>query len=309
MDVRCLNAKHGPNWTAIHGDSCDVLAQLPDHSIGFSVYSPPFGDLFVYSESANDMGNSANDAEFFSHYEFIIRQKLRLTKPGRLTAVHCSDLPTRKWKDGYMGTRPFSDDIVRAHMDAGWHFLRRVTVWRDPVVEQSRTHAHSLLYKHIQKDSTICYPGTPDYLLIFRAPGENSEPVENKPKDFPLSQWQEWASPVWMDISQTAVLNNRSEAEKWIGEPINLNKARGAEDERHLCPLQLPLIDRAIRMWSNPGDVVLSPFMGVGSEGVVAMRRHRKFFGCELKDTYWAQAVASIDAAERNRHDILSAAA
>lgn len=309
MDVRCLNAKHGETWSAINGDSCDVLAQLPDNSVGFSVYSPPFGDLFVYSESANDMGNSSSDGEFFAHYDFIIRQKLRVTKPGRLTAVHCSDLPTRKWKDGHIGTKPFSDDIVRAHMDAGWHYLRRVTIWRDPVVEQNRTKSLNLLYKQIQKDSTCSWPGTPDYLLVFRAPGENTEPVGHKPSDFPLSQWQEWASPVWMDINQTAVLNNRVEAEKWIGGPINLNNAKEADDERHLCPLQLPLIDRAITMWSNPGDVVLSPFMGIGSEGVVAVKRGRKFFGCELKPAYWRQAWQAIDTADRYKVDLIQGAA
>lgn len=308
MAVRCLNAAEGARWKAINGDSCDVLAQLPDASVGFSVYSPPFGDLFVYSESANDLGNSSCDGEFFAHYEFIIREKLRVTKPGRLTAVHCSDLPTRKWKDGYIGTKPFSDQITAAHEAAGWRFVRRVTIWRDPVVEMTRTKALHLLHKQILKDSTCSWPGTPDYLLLFRAPGENAEPVGHKPADFPVTLWQQWASPVWMDISQTAVLNNKAEANKWIGDAISLDAARGADDERHLCPLQLPLIDRAITMWSNPGDVVLSPFMGIGSEGVVAMRRMRKFIGCELKPEYWRQAVKAIDAAERSAVDLLSAA-
>lgn len=307
MDVRCLNSATGDNWQAINGDSCDVLAQLPAHSVGFSVYSPPFGDLFVYSESANDIGNSANDEEFFEHYQFIIRQKLRVTKPGRLTAVHCTDLPTRKWKDGYIGTKPFSDQITAAHEEAGWHFVRRVTVWRDPVVEMTRTKALNLLHKQILKDSTCSWPGGPDYLLIFRAPGENAEPVGHKPKNFPVEQWQKWASPVWMDISQTAVLNNKDEADKWIGHAVNLNAAREADDERHLCPLQLPLIERAITMWSNPGDIVLSPFMGVGSEGVVALNLRRKFFGCELKPSYWRQAVTALEAAHENAADLFAA--
>lgn len=309
MDVRCLNSAAGERWTAINGDSCDVLAQLPDASVGFSVYSPPFGDLFVYSESANDLGNSASDDEFFEHYRFIIRHKLRVTKPGRLTAVHCSDLPTRKWKDGYIGTKPFSDQITAAHEDAGWRFVRRVTIWRDPVVEMTRTKALHLLHKQILKDSTCSWPGTPDYLLVFRAPGDNAEPVGHKPTDFPVDLWQKWASPVWFDIPQTAVLNNKAEAAKWTGDPINLDLAREADDERHLCPLQLPLIERAQVMWSNPGDVVLSPFMGIGSEGVVAMRRGRRFFGCELKPTYWRQAVRAIEAAERAAPDLLSVAA
>jgi len=306
MDIRCLNQKDGANWSAVNGDSCDVLTQLPDASIGFSVYSPPFGDLFVYSESESDIGNSANDAEFFAHYEFIIRQKLRITKPGRLTAVHCSDLPSRKWKDGYIGTKPFSDRITAAHEAAGWHFVRRVTIWRDPVVEMTRTKALNLLHKQILKDSTCSWPGSPDYLLVFRAPGDNAEPVGHKPRDFPVALWQKWASPVWMDISQTAVLNNKAEAEKWVGDSVSLSDAKEAADERHLCPLQLPLIDRAITMWSNPGDVVLSPFMGIGSEGVVALRRNRKFFGCELKPSYWRQSVQALEAAHRSATDLFA---
>lgn len=309
MAIRCLNSAHGENWTAYNGDSCDVLPQLPTASVGFSVYSPPFGDLFVYSESANDMGNSANDAEFFEHYCFLIREKLRVTKPGRLTAVHCSDLPSRKWKDGYIGTKPFSDRITAAHEDAGWQFVRRVTIWRDPVVEMTRTKALHLLHKQILKDSTCSWPGTPDYLMLFRAHGENPEPVGHKPANFPVDQWQKWASPVWFDIDQTAVLNNTAEADKWIGHRIDLKDAKDAEDEKHLCPLQLPLIERALTMWSNPGDVVLSPFLGIGSEGVVSVRRGRKFVGCELKPTYWQQAVRALTAAERDSVDLFGAVA
>lgn len=306
MDVRCLNAEHGENWTAINGDSCDVLAQLPDASVGFSIYSPPFGDLFVYSESEADIGNSANDAEFFDHYRFIIREKLRVTKAGRLTAVHCSDLPTRKYRDGYIGTKPFSDQITAAHEDAGWRFVRRVTIWRDPVVEMTRTKALNLLHKQILKDSTCSWPGAADYLLIFRAPGDNAEPVGHKPAQFPVAMWQKWASPVWFDISQTAVLNNKSEAAKWIGDPASLDDAREDADERHLCPLQLPLIERGVTLYSNPGDVVLSPFMGIGSEGVVALRRGRKFFGCELKDTYYRQSVRHLRSASANAADLFA---
>lgn len=309
MDVRCLNAASGERWTAINGDSCDVLAQLPDRSIGFSVYSPPFGDLFVYSESESDIGNSATDDEFFRHYGIIIREKLRITKPGRLTAVHCTDLPTRKWKDGVIGTKPFSDDITAAHREAGWTFVRRVTVWRDPVVEMTRTKALNLLHKQILKDSTCSWPGGADYLLLFRAPGENAEPVGHKPANFPVEQWQKWASPVWWDINQTAVLNNKAEANKWIGDSLDLNDAREADDERHLCPLQMPLIERALTMWSNPGDVVLSPFMGIGSEGVASVARGRKFIGCELKPSYWRQSVRALEAAERNAVDLFSAVA
>ena len=309
MAVRCLNSAAGKNWTALQGDSCDVLPQLADGSVGFSIYSPPFGDLFVYSESANDLGNCKDDGEFFSHYGFLIREKLRVTKPGRLSAVHCSDLPTRKWKDGFIGTKPFSDWIVQAHLDAGWRFLRRVTIWRDPVVEMTRTKALNLLHKQILKDSTCSWPGGPDYLLMFRAPGDNAEPVGHKPADFPVELWQRWAEPVWMDINQTDVLNNKATADRWIGDPVDLGTARDRQDEKHLCPLQCSLIERAIVMWSNPGDVVLSPFLGIGSEGVVALRRGRKFIGIELKESYWRQACRSLGAAEANAVTLFGEAA
>lgn len=306
MAVKCLNAEHGPNWAAFNGDSCAVLPQLPDETVDFSIYSPPFGDLFTYSESANDLGNCASDAEFFEHYSFIIREKFRLTKPGRLTAVHCSDLPTRKWKDGYSGTKPFSDDIVSAHMADGWQFLRRITIWRDPVVEMTRTKALNLLHKQIIKDSTRSWPGTPDYLLVFRKPGENAIPVGHHKAEFPVSQWQKWASPVWFDINQTDVLNNQASASRWIGDPISLDAARDEADEKHLCPLQLPLIERAAIMWSNPGETVLSPFMGIGSEGVVSLRLRRRFIGIELKPSYWAQAVRALTAAHGNASDLFT---
>jgi len=306
MAVTCLDSAHGDNWTAYNGDSCDVLPQLPTESVGFSIYSPPFGDLFVYSESANDMGNSANDAEFFEHYRFLIREKLRVTKPGRLSAVHCSDLPTRKWKDGFIGTKPFSDDIISAHLDEGWTFLRRVTIWRDPVVEMTRTKALNLLHKQILKDSSCSWPGTPDYLLVFRKPGDNPEPVGHDKASFPVEQWQKWASPVWFDINQTDVLNNKAAASRWIGDALSLDEAREGADEKHLCPLQLSLIERAIIMWSNPGDVVMSPFLGIGSEGVVALRKRRRFIGCELKPSYWRQACLGLRGAEALRDDLFT---
>ncbi|MDE2468769.1 MAG: site-specific DNA-methyltransferase [Bradyrhizobium sp.] len=309
MALNCLDSAHGETWSAYNGDSCDILPQLPNDAVDFSIYSPPFGDLFVYSESANDLGNSANDAEFFEHYKFLIREKLRVTKPGRLSAVHCSDLPARKWKEGFVGTKPFSDDITQAHIDAGWVFCRRITIWRDPVVEMTRTKALNLLHKQILKDSTKSWPGMADYVLLFRKPGENASPVGHHKTEFPVDQWQKWASPVWFDISQTAVLNNKAEASKWIGDPIMLDDAREDDDEKHLCPLQLPLIERAQIMWSNPGDVVLSPFLGIGSEGVVAARLKRKFIGIELKASYWRQACRALASAERNAVDLFAGAA
>lgn len=282
---RCLNQKTGKTWTAINGDCVDVVGQMPDSSVGFSVYSPPFGDLFIYSDSEADMGNSSSDGEFFEHYRYLIKQMARVTKPGRLSAVHCSDLPFRKWKDGKIGIKDFSGDIIRAHEEHGWTLHCRVTIWKCPVVEMTRTKALGLLYKQLQKDSTKSRTGMADYLLVFRNAGENSEPVGHKPAEFPVDQWQKWASPVWMDINQTNTLNVRM--------------AKEAKDEKHLCPLQLDLIERAIVLWSNPGDVVLSPFMGIGSEGVQSLKLKRKFIGTELKESYWHHACNHLELEEQ----------
>jgi DNA modification methylase len=290
MDIRCLNSKSGTNYQAINGDCVDVLAQLPDNSIGFSVYSPPFGSLFVYSESAADMGNST-DAEFAAHYSFLMHEKFRVTQPGRLTAVHCSDLPMTKWKDGAVGIKDFSGQIIRAHEEAGWVYHGRRTIWKCPVVEMTRTKHVGLLYKQLQKDSSKSRGGMPDYLLTFIKPGDNANPIKHTPADFPLEQWQEWASPVWMTVQQSNVLNVR--------------QAREGNDERHLCPLQLDVIERALIMWSNAGDVVLSPFMGIGSEGVCSIKHKRKFIGIELKASYWKQACKYLDA-EESQTDLFS---
>lgn len=284
MDLRCLNSLTGDRFQAVHGDCVDVLSQLPSESIGFSVYSPPFGSLFVYSDSAADMGNST-DEEFAAHYNFLVQEKFRVTMPGRLTAVHCSDLPMTKWKDGAVGVKDFSGQIIRIHEEAGWILHGRRTIWKCPVVEMTRTKHVGLLYKQLQKDSSKSRGGMPDYLLTFIKPGENPDPINHTPENFPLDQWQEWASPVWMSVQQSNVLNVRA--------------AKEAQDERHLCPLQLDVIERALVMWSNHGDVVLSPFMGIGSEGVVSLKLGRKFFGVELKEAYWKQACRYLDSDDR----------
>lgn len=238
------------------------------------------------------MGNSSSDAEFMEHYGFLCHELARVLKPGRICSVHCSDLPTRKWKDGVVALKPFSDHIRQCHVDAGFVFYRRVTIWKCPVVEQGRTHARNLGYSLMLSDSAMSAPGLPDYLMIFRAPGENAIPISHTETSFPLSMWQEWASPVWMTIDQTNVLGG-----------INAQRAaRDSCDERHICPLQLDVIRRSIILWSNPGDVVLSPFMGIGSEGYVALQEGRKFVGIELKQSYWRQAVghlSHIDASPR----------
>jgi DNA modification methylase len=288
--IRCLNEAHGESWSAYHADCVDVLRQMPAASIDFSVYSPPFGNLFIYSSSAADMGNSSCDGEFAAHYAYEVAEKFRVTKPGRLSAVHCSDLPMRAWIDGEIGIKDFSGDIIRIHTAAGWVLHSRVTIWKCPVVEMTRTKAHGLLYKTLQADSGRSRQGMPDYLLVFRKPGINAEPITHTPGEFPLPLWQEIASPVWMTVNQTRTLNAAA--------------AKDMGDERHLCPLQLDVIERALRMWSNPGDVVLSPFMGIGSEGFGAVKGKRRFIGTELKESYFRQACRNLGMAEAGAADL-----
>lgn len=295
MAIQCLNEAHGDDWTAYNGDCVDIVRQIPDRSIDFSIYSPPFANLFVYSDSEADMGNCASNDEFFEHYRFLIKEKLRVTRPGRISAVHCSELPSSKWKDGVIGLKDFPGEIIRAHVEAGWVFHSRVTIWRDPVVEMTRTKALGLLYKQLKKDSCRSRMGMPDYLCVFRAPGDNDRPVGHKPEGFPVEQWQKWASPVWMDIRQTNTLN--------------VAMARESQDERHMCPLQLDLIERALTMWSNPGDHVLSPFLGIGSEGVCSLKLGRKFMGIELKENYWKHACRHLKQREAIGSDLFAAAA
>jgi DNA modification methylase len=311
MAIVCEGEEHGDKFTAYWGDCVSVCQQLPDECIDFSVYSPPFGSLFVYSDSAADMGNST-DEEFAEHYAFLVREKFRITKPGRLTAVHCSDLPMTKWKDGAVGIKDFSGQIIKIHEDAGWVFHSRRTIWKNPVTEMTRTKHVGVLYKQLVKDSAKSRGGMPDYLLTFVKPGDNADPIIHDMGEetasslgrkrehigehvFSLDQWQEWASPVWMTIDQSNVLN--------------VQMAKDGNDERHLCPLQLDVIERALILWSNPGNVVLSPFMGIGSEGVMSIRHGRKFIGIEKKDTYWRQACRYLNAEDRQDDAISGRAA
>jgi DNA modification methylase len=262
----------------------------PDDCIDLTVYSPPFANLYVYGDSVADMGNSDDDDGFFDQYRFLIKEKLRVTKPGRLSCVHCMDLPMSKAMHGYIGRRDFSGEIIKEHIDAGWVFHCRVTVWKDPVVEMQRTKALGLLHKQIRKDSCRSRMGNPDYLLVFYKPGDNTEPVEHTHEDFPVDQWQQWASPVWMDINQTNVLQKKN--------------ARAEKDEKHICPLQLDFILRCLVMWSNKGDTVWSPFTGIGSEGYMSILHGRKFIGTELKGSYFDQAKINMKNAEAEKGDL-----
>lgn len=282
MSVNVIDQAEGENWKLYLGDSCQVMQGLPDNSVDFSVYSPPFGNLYIYSDSEADLGNSANYAEFFEHYRYIIREKLRATVPGGLTAVHCKDLPLYKTRDTVMGLYDFPGDIVRSHVEEGWAFHSRVTVWKCPKTEMERTKNHGLLYCNLQKNSRGSRQGMADYVLVFRkwAPGMEEHPVPQDKKLFPVEQWRVWASPVWTDIQQPNVLN--------------FKMAKDNEDERHICPLQLDLIERCVRLWSNPCDVVFTPFAGIGSEVYVAAKCGRKAVGIELKPSYWEWAVKNL---------------
>jgi DNA modification methylase len=311
--ISCLNESHGISFAAYNGDCVDLVRQMPDNSIDFSVYSPPFSGLYIYNDSVADMGNTANDAEFFKQYSFLLREKLRVTRPGRLSAVHVKDLVyySNASDRGDRGLRDFSGECIRAHIDAGWTFHSRVTIWRCPVREMTKSKPDGLLYKNFRGDCARIRVGLPEYLLVFRKwsegmtetprvmhdymkwrewAGEGAQFVQptNTPGNFEreyydaLDVWQNWASPVWMDMRETNVLNAEA--------------ARQVNDEKHICPMPLDITERAIRLWSNAGDVVLSPFMGIGSEGYVALKAGRKFIGTELKESYWRQATRYLKA-------------
>lgn len=277
---------YGSGWRVMLGDSCERLAELDDDSIDFSVYSPPFASLFTYSPSERDLGNSSTTDEFMEHYRYIIREMLRVVKPGRLVAVHCQQVTLQKAKDGVMGLTDFRGDLIRAHMAEGFIFHGEVTVDKDPQAQAIRTKAHALMFVSLKRDGVNVRPALADYVLIFRVPGENAVPVET---DVDNETWIEWARPAWFGIRETSTLNTAV--------------AKTDQDERHICPLQLPLIARCVRLWSNKGETVLSPFAGIGSEGYESIRLGREFIGCELKPSYWATAVSNLQEAERIRDE------
>ena len=280
-------------YAIYHVDCVDLAREIPSDSIHYSVYSPPFETLYTYSNSDRDMGNSRTSEEFWMHYTFLIREQFRITMPGRLVSVHCMNLPTSKQFHGYIGLRDFRGEIIKAYEKAGFIYHSEVCIWKDPVTAMQRTKALGLLHKQIRKDSCMSRQGIPDYLVTMRKPGENPERVSNTNETFPVSLWQNYASPVWMDINPSDTLQKES--------------AREHEDERHICALQLEVIRRGIKLWSNPGDVVYDPFSGIGSTGVVALEMERKFLGSELKQSYWKQAVANLNYASK-RSDSLFAA-
>lgn len=294
--MNVLAQAEGNGWHLYHADCVDVLSSLPESSIDLSVYSPPFASLYTYSNSDRDMGNSATHAQFHEHFAFLMPEMLRVTKPGRNMCVHCFDIPKMKMRDGQIGLIDFPGELTRAAESAGWIWHSKVTIWKDPVTAMQRTKALGLLHKQLLKDSCMSRMGIPDYVLTFRRPGANPEPVSHSRDEFPVSLWQKWASPVWSDIDPSDTLQYRS--------------ARENEDEKHICPLQLEVIRRCVRLWSNPGDVVLSPFAGIGSEGYVALEEGRRFVGSELKGSYYEQAcrnLASVEPGARGKQIALFA--
>jgi DNA modification methylase len=267
-------------YSLYHGDSAEVLPGIPDASIDYMIFSPPFSSLYTYSASERDMGNCRGDEEFFAHYRFLSQELVRVLKPGRLMSVHCMLLPRSKTTHGVIGLYDFRGDLIRHHEEDGLIFHSEVVIWKDPVVSMQRTKALGLLYKQLRKDSAMSRQGIPDYLVTMRKPGINPDPVTKDPDDFSLPLWQRYASPVWMDINPSRTLQRTS--------------AREEKDERHIAPLQLEVIERGIRLWTNPGDVVLDPFAGIGSTGYSAVQMGRKFIGIELKDSYYRQAESNL---------------
>jgi DNA modification methylase len=282
--MKVLDQHLSKSFVAYNSDCVDVVRTLKDDSIHYTIFSPPFDSLYTYSAGARDMGNNTGKDEFSQHFGFLIPELFRVTKPGRLVSFHCMLLPTSKQRDGFIGLRDFRGELIRAFVAAGFIHHSEVCIWKDPVTAMQRTKALGLLHKTIRKDSSMSRQGIPDYLITLRKPGINDEPIAHTPEEFPVSLWQRYASPIWMDINPSDTLQYRS--------------AREHNDEKHICPLQLEVIRRALKLWSNPGDTVLSPFMGIGSEGHVALEEGRKFVGVELKKSYYEQAVRNLEHAE-----------
>ena len=277
--MNCIAQESGDGWTLFNGDCVEVLQGLPSHSIDYSIFSPPFSSLYTYSNSPRDMGNCRTDEEFFEHFGFLISELLRVMKPGHNVSFHCMLMPSSKERHGYIGLRDFRGDLIRAFQSHGFIYASEVCIWKDPVTAMQRTKALGLLHKTVRENACMSRQGIPDYLVTMRAPGEMVDRVRHG-AEYPVHKWQQVASPVWMDINPSDTLQYMS--------------AREHDDERHICPLQLEVIRRGVELWTNPGNVVLSPFAGIGSEGHVAIQSGRRFVGVELKQSYYRQAVENL---------------
>lgn len=325
MQAKVLDQESGKGWAVYQGDSCEVIKGIPDNSVHYSIFSPPFASLYTYSNSERDLGNSKGEDDFYAHFNFLLIEIYRVLMPGRLLSFHCMDIPAMKERDGYIGLKDFPGDLLRMFQKAGFIYHSKVAIWKDPLVEATRTKALGLMHKQIVKDSAMCRQGLPDYLITVRKPGINPEPIPhphgftyfigddepNAPKKEPTLRlvdhelrhnigltskdpvyshhvWRRYASPVWMDINPSKTLQKES--------------AREHEDERHICPLQLQVIERGLQLWTNPGDIVLDPFDGIGSTGYVSIEMGRRHIGIELKRSYYLQAVANLQAADAKMH-------
>jgi len=294
-----INQSSGKDWTMFNGDCVEVVGMLPDNSIDFSIFSPPYLSMFTYSSSDRDMGNCKSEPDFHTHFKFLVDELMRVVKPGRIVAVDCMNVPSMKERDGFIGLKDFRGDLIRDFVSKGFIFHSEHCCFKDPLLEAVRTKALGLMHKQLCKDSSMSRAGIPQYLLAFRKPGVNAEPInhangleyfvgENGPEKGVLSheRWRRYASPVWMDIDFTRTLNYRA--------------GRDTDDERHICPMSLDITERALQLWSNPGDVVLSAFGGIGSEGYAALGAGRKFIGVELKESYYKQAVKNLESVNKN---------
>lgn len=294
--VQVIDQTVTDDFALYNADCVDVIRGLPDESIHYSIFSPPFASLYTYSASPRDMGNCTTHDEFFGQFRFLAPELYRVTKPGRLLSFHCMLLPTSKARDGFIGLTDFRGQLIREFQACGWIFHSEVVIWKDPVVAMQRTKALGLLHKQIKKDSAMSRQGIPDYVVTMRKPGDNPEPITHSGKstgndeDMPVMTWQRYASPVWHDIDPSDTLQHRS--------------AREHDDEKHICPLQLGVIRRCLTLWSNKGDTVLSPFAGIGSEGHVALQMGRRFVGAELKRSYYEQAMRNLHAAKGAQGDL-----
>ena len=297
--MKVLNQEHGKDWALYNGDNVEVMRGIPDDSLHFSVFSPPFSSIYTYSNSERDMGNSANDLTFEKHFKFLVRELYRVMMPSRIVAMHCFNIPAMKAKDGYIGLKDFRGDLIRWFQAEGFIYHSEVMIWKNPVTQMQRTKALGLLHKQVCKDSAMSRQGLPDYLVMMRKPGDNPEPISGELSDYvgtnklpttgkeSINIWQNYASPVWMDIDP--------------GDTLQYQSARDNDDERHICPLQLGVIRRALQLWTNPGDTVLDPFNGIGSSGHVALQMDRKYVGIELKESYYNAAVTNLHNAEMSK--------
>ena len=279
--MNCIDQTVTDQWTLINGDCVEVLRGIPDASVDYSIFSPPFSSLYTYSNSPRDMGNAKDDAEFFEHFAHLIRELRRVMKPGRNVSFHCMLLPTSKERDGYIGLKDFRGDLIRAFQREGFIYASEVCIWKDPVTAMQRTKALGLLHKTVRENASMSRQGIPDYLVTMRAPGDVIDRVKHG-EDYPVSKWQKIASPIWTDIDPSDTLQYAS--------------AREHDDERHICPLQLEVIRRGVELWTNPGDIVLTPFAGIGSELYVSVEMGRRAVGVELKASYYQQAVRNLHA-------------